>query len=116
MFNNYNVNQVGRDLKAKASLKKVAEVNGPAEERLYAHDLFEMGKSTYFDEYYFGIKLENQVFDNEKFKKFADPTQTFNFKNGYNRGKEIVESVEKTGITEILPKKYQEIATQRKTR
>lgn len=48
-----------------------------------------MGRKAYFEEYFNGIKLENQIF--EKLPGLdVDPKETYSFKLGYLRGEELV--------------------------
>ena len=113
-INGRNVTKVERDLRIKERLRKETEFNGPIDERNVSRPLFEAGRNAYFDEYYFGIKLENQEIG--KIGKFTNPSETYNFKRGYKYGEEKVSAVEKTGIVESLPEKYRDIAMQNKNK
>ncbi len=60
----------------------------PKEETIYGVKLNSMGRTAYYDEYYNGIKLENQVFP--KVGPFEDPTKTVSFREGYKRAELLV--------------------------
>lgn len=60
----------------------------PKEETIYGVKLNEMGRQSYYSEYFDGILFENQVFP--KIGPFEDPTKTVSFKEGYKRGEFLV--------------------------
>lgn len=91
----YNVLNVITDSRYEERLNKFTAQKAkfaPTEERLYGTKLNMMGRNAYFEEYFFGVKLENQVFP--KVGDFDDPTKTVSFKLGYERAEVLV----RTGI------------------
>ncbi|MGN1342912.1 MAG: hypothetical protein ACI4VL_06980 [Bacilli bacterium] len=60
----------------------------PSIEKPFSKELYEKGKKAYFDEYFYGISLENQNL--EKIGSFDDPRNTVQFQKGYQRGMQIV--------------------------
>ena len=72
----------------------------PNNEQKYGKELYELGKDSYFQEYFFDIKIENQCFP--QIGTFDNPTITWHFQKGYQRGKEII------GFSspEMIPEKY----------
>lgn len=72
----------------------------PLSEKEYGKELYELGKDSYFQEYFFDIKIENQCFP--QIGTFDNPTITWHFQKGYQRGKEII------GFSspEMIPEKY----------
>ena len=100
-----NVTHVGYDLRKDKELKKAAEI--PASERLFGQKLNEAGKKAYFEEYFNGIKLENQEI--ASIGPFADPRTTTSFQTGYQRGSFLVNAG-------IIPEKYQNMEDNKKTR
>lgn len=72
----------------------------PNNEQKYGKELYELGKDSYFQEYFFDIKVENQSFP--QIGTFDNPTITWHFQKGYQRGKEII------GFSspEMIPEKY----------
>lgn len=72
----------------------------PNNEQKYGKELYELGKDSYFQEYFFDIKIENQNFP--KIGTIENPTTTWSFKKGYQRGKELVSF----NIREMIPEKY----------
>ena len=111
----YNIIDVTSDIKFEENIKRMAaKPKTPAAEVPYSSDLTEMGKRAYFEEYYNGIKLENQIFP--KVGKFDDPRETECFKRGYSRGSEMVSTVERLNNTNIIPVEYREEAQKRFTK
>lgn len=74
----------------------------PNNEQKYGKELYELGKDSYFQEYFFDIKIENQCFP--QIGTFDNPTITWHFQKGYQRGKELVSF----NIPEMIPEKYRE--------
>ena len=74
----------------------------PLSEKEYGKELYELGKDSYFQEYFFDIKVENQNFP--KIGTIENPTITWHFQKGYQRGKELVSF----NIPEMIPEKYRE--------
>lgn len=72
----------------------------PNNEQKYGKELYELGKDSYFQEYFFDNKVENQCFP--QIGTFDNPTITWHFQKGYQRGKEII------GFSspEMIPEKY----------
>ena len=56
------------------------------------------GRKAYFEEYFNGIKLENQIIP--AIRPITDPRTAYNFKEGYKRGKFLVEKG-------VVPEEYQ---------
>lgn len=76
--------------------------HAPLSEKEYGKELYELGKDSYFQEYFFDIKIENQNFP--KIGTIENPTTTWSFKKGYQRGEELVSF----NIPEMIPEKYRE--------
>lgn len=72
----------------------------PNNEQKYGKELYELGKDSYFQEYFFDIKIENQCFP--QIGTFDNPTITWHFQKGYQRGKEIIDF----SSPEMIPEKY----------
>ena len=72
----------------------------PNNEQKYGKELYELGKDSYFQEYFFDIKIENQCFP--QIGTFDNPTITWHFQKGYQRGKEIIDF----NSPEMIPEKY----------
>ena len=87
-----NVSMVVDDQKHEKRLKDLAKNVIPKEELPYGSKLNMMGRQAYFEEYFSGVKLENQVFP--KVGPFIDPTKTKSFNEGYIRGEVLV----RTGV------------------
>ena len=100
-----NVERVRRYIEDDARLRKESEI--PAAERLFGQKLNEAGKNAFFEEYFNGIKLENQEI--ASIGPFADPRTTKSFKTGYQRGPVLVNAG-------LVPEKYQNIEDNKKTR
>ncbi len=83
-------------------------------EKPYSRELTELGKKSYFEEYFNGVKLENQILP--KVGSFENPRETQSFKNGYLRGSEIVATSEKLNNLNLLPQEYQAAAQKRFTK
>lgn len=88
-------------------LKRQAERNLSGPERNAAGKLNMMGRKAYFDEYYYNIALENQVF--EQIPGIEDVTSTKSFQNGYQRGAFLVS-------VGNVPEEYQNINNSNKHR
>lgn len=112
--NTYSVHGVASQMSFENRLQKEEAKKTPADERPHAPRLSEMGKMAYFEEYYNGIKLENQVFP--KIGIFDDPRETTCFKRGYARGAEMVSTAEKLNNLNIIPVEYRELAQKRFTK
>lgn len=110
-----NVRDVAGDMKFEDDLKKKASLpKTPTLEKPYSRDLNEMGKKSYFEEYYNGIKLANQILP--KVGPFEDPRETTCFKRGYIRGSEMVAIAERQNNFNLIPAEYQNIAQNRFTK
>lgn len=86
----------------------------PANERTYSKRLMEMGRKSYFEEYFNGIKVENQVF--AKVGPFEDPKETKSFKMGYKRGSELITAAAKIKDIRLIPEEYQNMAQHKLTK
>lgn len=71
----------------------------PFKERSVSGKLNLLGREAYFEEYFNGVKVENQVFP--KIGEFDNPSETVSFKMGYERGIFLVEQG-------IVPDKYKQ--------
>lgn len=81
-----------RYIKKAEAFNKIIENQGRTNlsgaERAFASKLNNMGRKAYFDEYFYGISLENQNL--EQIPGIDDVTKTESFKQGYERGKFLV--------------------------
>ena len=71
------------------SLEQLGNTLIPKEELTYGVQLNKMGRNASFEEYFNGVKLENQIFP--KVGPFEDPTKTISFSEGYKRGIFLIE-------------------------
>lgn len=101
----YNVNKIEQDRKFDEEIRKASEV--PSDEKTWGSMLNEAGRKAYFEEYFNGVKVENQEIGS--IGPFANPRTTVSFKNGYARGEFLV----KVGI---VPSQYQTEENNSKTR
>lgn len=99
-----NVASIARDRHREEVLAKLARRNLSGPERTFASKLNMMGREAYFKEYFYGIPVENQVF--EEIPGIPNITETYSFKQGYRRGSELV----KVGN---VPEEYQNIDSSR---
>ena len=107
---NYYCRNLDIDIKFNSKLKKKGEQNiknGSSEERKYASDLNMLGRKAYFEEYFKGIKLEDQYFDS--LGEITNPKETYHFRRGYERGKFLVEN-------NVIPLEYKNINENKKHR
>lgn len=89
-------------------IKKASTSNSvPFKERSVSGKLNLLGREAYFEEYFNGIKVENQVFP--KIGEFDNPEKTISFQTGYERGKFLVEQG-------IVPDKYKQDGETKKHR
>ena len=103
-----NVRRVEGDRHFDEVIKKASSVpKTPAKEKPYASELNNLGRKAYFDEYFYEIKLEDQVFP--KVGEFENPSETYSFKQGYQRGEFLVNNG-------IVPEEYQNINNSKKHR
>ncbi len=105
MKESYNVGKVTDDIKFNKEIKNASVI--PTEEKPYGSMLNEAGRKAYFEEYFNGVKVENQEIGS--IGPFTDPRTTFSFKTGYKRGEFLV----KVGI---VPEKYTVEENNNKTR
>ena len=91
----YNVDKINQEKKFDEEIRKASIV--PADEKAYGSMLNEAGRKAYFEEYFNGVKVENQEIG--AIGPFADPRTTVSFKTGYQRGEFLV----KFGV---VPEKY----------
>ena len=106
-----------RNIKFSEKIKQKsirAQSRIPLAEKPYSRDLNEMGKKSYFEEYFNGVKLENQILP--KVGPFENPRETQSFKKGYVRGSEIVATSEKLNNINLIPVEYREEAQKRFTK
>ena len=98
-----------REIEAEERFKRDIESASkiPADEKEYGSKLNEAGRKAYFEEYFNGIKVENQEIGS--IGPFADPRTTVSFKEGYARGEFLV----KVGV---VPSQYQTEENDNKTR
>lgn len=99
------VEEIEREKRREEELRKASIV--PADEKAFGSMLNEAGRKAYFEEYFNGVKVENQEIG--AIGPFADPRKTVSFKTGYQRGEFLV----KVGI---VPEKYTSIEDNSKTR
>ena len=101
-----NINNIAGSMEKEEQLKKVAERKKDAITKSeidgYGRKIYELGKKAYFDEYFYGIKLENQIIP--QIGEINNPKETNSFKKGYEAGERAV----KFNITEAIPKEYLE--------
>ena len=100
-----NVRKVTDDLSFNKEIEKASVV--PVDEKVWGSMLNEVGRKAYFEEYFNGVKVENQEIGSVG--PFADPRTTVSFKNGYARGEFLV----KVGV---VPSQYQTEENNSKTR
>lgn len=93
-----NVSEVTSAKRHEQDLEKLYKAKGPIEERNWASELHMAGRKAYYEEYFNGIKLEDQIIP--AISSFSDPRTTHNFIEGYKRGKFLVEQG-------IIPEDYQ---------
>lgn len=96
-----NINNVTSDIDfaKKIAIESLKE-RTPYREKAYASLLNNLGRKAYFDEWFYGIKPENQVY--EKLEGIENIIETICFKRGYERGRFLVEQG-------IIPPEYQEV-------
>ena len=102
-----NVSEVLSAMRLEEKIEKASKSPIPLNERLHGRQLNMAGRKAYFEEYFTGIKLENQEI--MPIGPFTDPRTTNSFKIGYQSGKLLI----KRGI---IPEEYQNIANNNKTR
>lgn len=71
-------------------IEKKSTMGTPLREKPYASKLNIMGRKAYFDEYFYEIKLEDQDIP-QIMGPDVDVRETLSFKQGYDRGKFLVE-------------------------
>lgn len=98
MNTKYHLNQVEQDKRFDEQIRKVSERQISPAEITYGRVLNEAGRNAYFEEYFNGVKLENQII--EPIGPFADPRITKAFQKGYERGPILVD-------IGAIPEKYQ---------
>lgn len=104
MIQNYNVKEIEKDRRFDEEIRKASEI--PADEKAWGSMLNEAGRKAYFEEYFNGVKVENQEIG--AIGPFADPRTTVSFKNGYQRGEFLV----RVGI---VPGEYTNTENNKKT-
>lgn len=103
----YNVREVEKAMRIKEQIERYSISQIPASERMFGKELNNAGRKAYFDEYFNGVKVENQEIS--PIGPFVDPRTTVSFKNGYQRGDFLVKSG-------IIPEEYQNIANNNRAR
>lgn len=99
-----NVDKIVKAKNFEKRLEKQASRNLSGAERTFASEINMIGRKAYFDEYFYGIPVENQ--DLKEIPGIPNITETFSFKQGYQRGSELV----KAGN---VPEEYQNIDNNR---
>lgn len=83
-----NVASIAQDRRREEALAKQARRNLSGPERTFASEINMMGRKAYFDEYFYNIPVENQNL--KEIPGIPNVTETFSFKQGYQRGSELV--------------------------
>lgn len=99
-----NVADIEQERRFEEKLAKQARRNLSGPERTFASEINMMGRIAYFDEYFYGIPVENQNL--KEIPGIPNITETYSFKQGYQRGSELV----KAGN---VPEEYQNIDSSR---
>ena len=107
MNTKYHLNQVEQDKRFDEQIRKVSERQISPAETTYGRKLNEAGRNAYFEEYFNGVKLENQII--EPIGPFADPKTTKSFQTGYERGPILINMG-------LIPEKYQTIENNKRAR
>lgn len=89
-------NNFERSIAYNSQRKKI-----PTKEKPFGRELYERGRKAYYDEYFYGIDLENQII--ERVGTFDNPINTISFQKGYESGKTIISCHDE----KMLPEEYQ---------
>ena len=102
-----NIDSIASEERFKRSLrnKEARRLSGP--EKTFASMINTAGRKAYFDEYFYGIPLEDQELP--QIKGISDIKETYSFKQGYQRGELLVNNG-------IVPEEYQNINNSNKHR
>ena len=95
-----NIDCIVRDKRFERDLESAAKRNLSGAEKANASKINNMGRKAYFDEYFNGISLDNQIL--EKIPGIDDVRTTKTFKEGYQRGAFLVS-------VDNVPEEYQNI-------
>lgn len=79
-----HVNYIRKSKAFNARLEEQAKSNLSGAERAFAGEIHMMGRKAYFDEYFYGIPLDNQEL--KQIQGIEDVRETKSFKEGYARG------------------------------
>ena len=107
MNSKYNLNKVDQDMRFDEEIRRISERQTSPAERIHGRKLNEAGRNAYFEEYFNGVKLENQII--EPIGPFDDPRTTKSFQIGYERGPLLINMG-------LIPEKYQTIQNNKKAR
>ena len=83
-----HVNYLARDKRLEDSLKRQASRRLSGNEKAFASQINKIGRKAYFDEYFYGISLEDQNLP--QIEGITDIKATQTFQEGYQRGAFLV--------------------------